>query len=131
MYLGIDIGTSGVKSVLIDDGQNIIATAHHSINVSRPHNGWSEQNPEDWIKATKATLDTIKQSHGKQMSAVIGIGLSGQMHGATLLGKDDEILRPCMLWNDTRSNIEAKSLDANPDFQKTIWQYRFPRIYRA
>ncbi|WP_299879555.1 FGGY family carbohydrate kinase [uncultured Cocleimonas sp.] len=97
MYIGIDIGTSGVKSLLIDESQNIIATAHHSIKISRPHTGWSEQNPEDWIEATKATLDSIKQSHARQMSAVIGIGLSGQMHGATLLDKDDEIVRPCML----------------------------------
>jgi len=126
MYIGIDIGTSGVKSLLIDESQNIIATAHHSIKISRPHTGWSEQNPEDWIEATKATLDSIKQSHAKQMSAILGIGLSGQMHGATLLGKKDEILRPCMLWNDTRSNIEAAKLDNNPEFQKISGNIVFP-----
>ncbi len=126
MFIGIDIGTSGAKSLLVDDDQNIIATAHSPLNVSRPYSGWSEQNPEDWIEATKATLDNIKQSHGKQMSAVTGIGLSGQMHGATLLGKHDEILRPCMLWNDTRSNIEAAKMDSNPEFQKISGNIVFP-----
>ncbi len=126
MFLGIDIGTSGVKTLLVDDMQNIIGTAHFPIKVSRPHTGWSEQNPEDWITATKTTLDEIQQNYARQMSSVTGIGLSGQMHGATLLDKQDKILRPCMLWNDTRSNVEAEQMDSNPDFQKISGNIVFP-----
>ena len=126
MFLGIDIGTSGVKTLLVDDMQNIIGTAHSPIKVSRPQAGWSEQNPKDWITATEVTLDKIQQNFPRQMSAVTGIGLSGQMHGATLLDKQDKILRPCMLWNDTRSNVEAKQMDSDPDFQKISGNIVFP-----
>ena len=126
MFLGIDIGTSGVKTLLTDDKQNIIGAAQSPIIVSRPYSGWSEQNPEDWITATKNTLDIIHKKYRKQMSAVTGIGLSGQMHGATLLDKYDQILRPCMLWNDTRSHIEAEQMDSDPDFRKISGNIVFP-----
>ena len=126
MFIGIDIGTSGVKTLLIDDSQNVIADSHVAMKVSRPHSGWSEQDPEEWVTATKATLDNLKTSHGKEMSAVTGIGLSGHMHGATLLGEKDEILRPCMLWNDTRSSKEAEALDSDPKFQEISGNIVFP-----
>ena len=126
MYLGIDLGTSGVKTLLVDEEQNIIATAHAPLRVSRLHSGWSEQNPKDWISATQDTLDEIKISHPKELSAVQGIGLSGQMHGATLLGDGDQVLRPCMLWNDTRSEVEAKLMDEEPKFRKVSGNVVFP-----
>ena len=84
MFIGIDIGTSGVKTLLIDETQNIVASSQAALTVSRPHFGWSEQNPDDWVQATQSTLDEIKHNHPKELSAVRGIGLSGQMHGATL-----------------------------------------------
>lgn len=111
MYLGIDLGTSGVKTLLINDDQDIIATASAPLEVSRPKPGWSEQSPEDWIIATIATFSTLKTSHPAQFSQVAGIGLSGQMHGATLLDENDRPVRPCLLWNDTRSADIAQSLD--------------------
>ncbi|PWQ99729.1 xylulokinase [Leucothrix arctica] len=126
MFIGIDIGTSGVKTLLMDERQHIIASSHASIDISRPHSGWSEQDPEAWIRATKETLDTLKQSHGSQLSAVTAMGLSGQMHGATLLDKQDKVLRPCMLWNDTRSSVEAAAMDANPIFQTISGNIVFP-----
>ena len=100
MYLGIDIGTSSVKTVLVDDAQRILATASSALGISRPQPQWSEQDPEDWWQATLATIDTIRRDHADELSAVRGIGLSGQMHGATLLDRDDRVLRPAMLWND-------------------------------
>ena len=84
-YLGLDIGTSSVKAVLVGDGEKIIATASASLEVSRPHAGWSEQDGDSWIVATRDAIDQLKVSHPKELSAVAGIGLSGQMHGATLL----------------------------------------------
>lgn len=111
MYLGLDLGTSGVKAVLIDDNQRIIATGHGDLTVSRPQRGWSEQSPADWITASITAIDAIKTQEAKALSAVSGIGLAGHMHGATLLDSNDEPLRPCILWNDTRSAKEAAMLD--------------------
>lgn len=113
MFLGIDLGTSSVKSVLMDAGQHIIASHSGALDVSRPHDGWSEQDPADWISAIEQTLEALRQSHPVELSAVRGIGLSGHMHGATLLDDQDQVIRPCMLWNDTRSQVQAKRLDTS------------------
>ena len=78
-----------------------------AVEPVRPHPGWSEQNPADWWSATLAAVDKLSKSHPAEMAAVRGIGLSGHMHGATLLGKNDEVLRPCILWNDGRSAAEC------------------------
>jgi len=112
-YLGIDIGTSGVKAVLIDaDGKALGEASAAAVEPVRPHPGWSEQNPADWWNATLGAIDALKQSHPVQLAAVKGIGLSGHMHGATLLGKNDEVLRPCILWNDGRSAAECLEMEA-------------------
>lgn len=126
MYLGIDLGTSGVKALLIDDAQNPVASATSSLEVSRPHDGWSEQDPASWIAATENVLDALKLSHAKELAAVRGIGLSGQMHGATLVDQSGAVLRPCILWNDTRAHAEAAALDANPLFRKLTGNIVFP-----
>ncbi|MCB1487143.1 MAG: xylulokinase [Bauldia sp.] len=110
MYLGIDIGTSSLKAVLMDDGQRIIGSHSASLEVSRPHSGWSEQDPESWWQACEAVLDGLAADHRAEMAAVRGIGLSGQMHGATLLDEADRVLRPCILWNDGRSADEAAEI---------------------
>ncbi|MET3927575.1 xylulokinase [Devosia sp. 2618] len=112
-YLGIDIGTSGVKVLLIDaHGRALGEASAPAVEPVRPHPGWSEQNPADWWTATLAAIDKLKASNPKELAAVRGIGLSGHMHGATLLGKDDEVLRPCILWNDGRSEAECKEMEA-------------------
>jgi xylulokinase len=124
MYLGLDLGTSGVKAILIDDDQTVQASANAAIDVSRPHPGWSEQDPADWIAATAAALAELASK--ADLSAVRGIGLSGHMHGATILGPDDRVLRPCILWNDTRSHAEAAELDADPAFRAITGNIVFP-----
>lgn len=126
MYIGIDLGTSGVKSILIDESQNIIGSSLASLSVSKPCSGWFEQNPADWINATKRTLAELKSLHRSQFSSVKGIGLSGQMHGATLLDKSDDIISPCILWNDTRCHKEASELNQIPDFQDLTGNIVFP-----
>lgn len=126
MYLGLDLGTSGVKALLIDGDQRIVASANGHLDVSRPHPGWSEQEPADWVRATEEAIHALKASHSKEIAAVKGIGLSGQMHGATLLGAGDEVLRPCILWNDTRSFREAAALDADPRFRRISGNIVFP-----
>jgi xylulokinase len=126
MYLGLDLGTSGVKAMLIDGDQKIIGSANGSLDVSRPHSGWSEQEPAHWVRATEEAVAGLKAKHPKELAAVKGIGLSGQMHGATLLDASDTVLRPCILWNDTRSYIEAAALDADPRFRKLTGNIVFP-----
>lgn len=116
-WLGIDLGTSSVKTVIIDDAQKVLASAHAPLDVSRPQPGWSEQDPADWWRATEATMDELAASHGALMVGVRGIGLSGHMHGATLLDAHDTVLRPCILWNDGRSATECDELDARADFR--------------
>ena len=112
-YLGIDIGTSGVKAILIDRAGKIAGEATaKSVEPVRPHPGWSEQNPADWWIACQSALDALSKSHPAEMAAVRGIGLSGHMHGAVLLGKDDDVLRPCILWNDGRSAAECSEMEA-------------------
>lgn len=126
MYLGIDLGTSGVKALLIDADQRIVASASAPLEVSRPHDGWSEQNPADWIEAAEQALAGLKASHAGALAAVRGIGLSGQMHGAVLLDASGAVLRPAILWNDTRSHAEAVALDADPRFRALTGNIVFP-----
>ncbi|MFT4148857.1 MAG: xylulokinase [Paracoccaceae bacterium] len=123
MYIGLDLGTSGLKGILIDDSQRVLAEATAPLTVSRPHEGWSEQAPSDWIAAAEAVMAQLA-AHG--LSGVRGIGLSGQMHGATLLDAADDVLRPCILWNDTRAHLEAAELDADPRFRAVTGNIVFP-----
>lgn len=111
MFVGIDLGTSSVKSVLLDDQSRLVATASAPLEVQRPAPGFSEQDPESWWRATIATLDQIARDAPKAMAAVSGIGLSGQMHGATLLDAAGGVLRPCILWNDVRAAAECRELE--------------------
>src|SRR5690606_36981730 len=112
-YLGIDIGTSGVKVLLIDRAGKALGEAHaKAVEPVRPQPGWSEQNPADWWDAVTKALDSLSKSHPEEMAKVRGIGLSGHMHGATLLGANDEVLRPCILWNDGRSAAECAEMEA-------------------
>ena len=112
MYLGIDLGTSEVKALLIDARQNVVATAHAALAIRRPQPLWSEQDPADWWRATLAAVGEIARQHPREMAALRGIGLSGQMHGTVQLDAAGEVLRPAILWNDTRSGFECAELEA-------------------
>ncbi len=124
MFVGIDLGTSGVKALLIGGDQSVIGSASSPLDVSRPATGWAEQAPEDWLAATSDALGQLASTH--DLSGVDGIGLSGQMHGATLLDTADRVLRPAILWNDTRSHIEAAALDAEKVFRAETGNIVFP-----
>ena len=123
MYIGLDLGTSGLKGVLIDGDQQVLAEATAPLTVQRPHEGWSEQPPADWIAAAEAVLDKLAV---RGLAGVKGLGLSGQMHGATLLDAKDEVLRPSILWNDTRAHLEARELDDDPTFRRLTGNIVFP-----
>ncbi len=124
MYLGLDLGTSGLTAVAIDDPPALLAEASAPLSVSRPQDGWSEQDPQHWLDAADAVLREL--STKLDLGAVRAIGLSGQMHGATLLDAADKVLRPCILWNDTRSHVEAAALDADPRFRAITGNIVFP-----
>lgn len=123
MYIGLDLGTSGLKGILIGEDQTVLAEATAPLSVSRPAEGWSEQAPSDWITAAETVLDALA---AKGLGSVRGIGLSGHMHGATILDEGDEVLRPCILWNDTRSHEEAAELDDDPMFRRLTGNIVFP-----
>jgi xylulokinase len=109
MYMGIDIGTSAVKAAVVDETGHVIEQASSPLTVSRPHALWSEQNPADWWAATVHAVSDLRLP---LRNAVRAIGLSGQMHGATLLDKNLRVLRPAILWNDGRSARQCADLEA-------------------
>jgi xylulokinase len=110
MHLGIDLGTSEVKLLLLDGEGRIVGTAGSALTLSAPEPLWSEQNPADWWRATGEAVSRLRAAHPAEFAAVRGIGLSGQMHGAVLLGEDDAVLRPAILWNDGRCHAECEEL---------------------
>lgn len=124
MHLGLDLGTSGLKGLLVDDEQMIIGEATAPLNVTRPNDGWSEQDPAEWIGAADKIFRKLADEN--DLTRLRSIGLSGQMHGATLIGHDDVVLRPCILWNDTRSHIEAAAMDDDPEFRAVSGNIVFP-----
>lgn len=111
MYLGLDIGTSGVKAVLVSEAGAVVATAARELVLSHPAPLWSEQDPDAWVDAAIGAVDDLAHQHPREVAQARGIGLSGQMHGATLLGADGRPLRPAILWNDGRSQAECIELE--------------------
>jgi xylulokinase len=107
MFIGIDIGTSEVKVLLLASDHRVIGSAGIALKVQRPQPGYSEQNPHDWWVATQSALALLRAAHPEEYAAVQAIGLSGQMHGAVLLDAQDQVLRPAILWNDTRCAAEC------------------------
>ncbi|UVO53086.1 xylulokinase [Sphingomonas sp. SUN039] len=117
MYLGIDVGTSGVKVVAVAPDGSLRAQATSPLSVARPHPLWSEQDADDWVAATEAAVLELPSAIRAKVQA---IGLAGQMHGATLLGADDRPLRPAILWNDGRSFGECGELEATVPESRAI-----------
>ena len=83
MYLGLDLGTSGLRGILVDGAGKVVAEAEAGVATSNPNPGWSEQDPQDWIDACRTVMGRLRDADGRSWSAVRAIGLSGHMHGAT------------------------------------------------
>jgi xylulokinase len=116
LFIGIDLGTSGVKAILIENGRDVLAESAVPVAISIPHVGWSEQPADLWVTAVFACLDRLAADHPHLMPAVQGIGLSGQMLAALLLDDAYRPLRPAILWNDQRAIAEcAELLALRPD----------------
>ncbi len=110
MYLGLDLGTSELKALLLDGGGRIVGGARAPLVLSRPQPLWAEQDPAAWWGAVEAAMAQLRAAHPAALAAVRAIGLSGQMHGAVLLDAAGAVLRPAILWNDGRSAAECDAL---------------------
>ncbi|KFC04530.1 xylulose kinase [Trabulsiella guamensis ATCC 49490] len=125
MYIGIDLGTSGVKVILLNEQGEVIASQTEALTVSRPHPLWSEQDPESWWRATDQAMKALAAQH--PLREVKALGIAGQMHGATLLDKQQRILRPAILWNDGRCGEECALLEAQvPDSREVTGNLMMP-----
>lgn len=124
-YLGIDLGTSGLRALLVDEDGNPIGSAERHYKVQNPHPGWSEQNPADWIEALEEAVAELR-ANWPAFKALRGIGVAGHMHGATLLDANGDVLRPCILWNDSRSHVEAAELDQTTGVRAISGNIVFP-----
>ena len=111
-FLGVDIGTSGTKTILINEKGRILAEASASYRLFHPKPMWSEQNPDDWWKATVKTIREVVAKADKPKESIKAIGLSGQMHGSVFLDKEDKVIRPALLWNDQRTAAECEEIES-------------------
>lgn len=110
-FLGIDLGTSSVKALLVDEQDDVLAEASAPLALSRPRPLWSEQEPDDWWAATESALDRLAASRSEMLADVAAIGLSGQMLGVALFDESDRALRPAILWNDGRATRQCEELE--------------------
>ena len=108
--LGIDVGTSGTKSLLVDESGAVAARATAEYPIHSPRPLWTEQDPEDWWRATVSTVRDVLAAAGAAGRDVASVGLTGQMHGMVLLDSEGEVLRPCILWNDQRTGAECAEI---------------------
>ena len=126
MFIGLDLGTSGIRALLMQEDGTVVHVADVDLCVAHPHPGWSEQDPADWIRAARTAIGELVRMAPQDMARLRGIGLSGQMHGATLLDSDGVALRPCILWNDTRSQAQAARLDQTEEVRALSGNIVFP-----
>lgn len=122
VFLGIDVGTSGTKTLAMRDDGAILASSTQEYPLSNPKPGWSEQNPEDWWKATQTSVRKVVKSADIKPAEVAGIGLSGQMHGSVFLDKGHKVIRPAILWNDQRTAAECEEIESRAGGRKKLIQ---------
>ncbi|QDV20410.1 Xylulose kinase [Gimesia panareensis] len=120
VFLGVDIGTSGTKTLAMQEDGTILASATEEYPLYSPHPGWSEQNPEDWWQATIKSVRKVLKAGKIKALDVKGIGLSGQMHGSVFLNQKHEVIRPALLWNDQRTAAECAEIEQRAGGRKKL-----------
>lgn len=113
-YVGIDLGTSSVKVLLLSSDGEVVSSVTKEYPLYFPHGGWSEQNPEDWYNQTISALKELFE--GTDAGKVKSFSFSGQMHGLVMLDSEDKVIRPALLWNDSRSQVQTDKLNEDKDF---------------
>ena len=124
-YLGLDLGTSGLRALLVDADGQVIGAAERSYPSDRPQPGWSEQHPAHWITALGDAVEELRAGYAA-FAELSGIGVAGHMHGATLLDSANTVIRPCILWNDSRAHAEADALDRAAQVREISGNIVFP-----
>lgn len=148
-FIGIDVGTSGTKTILFDNSGTVIASACESYRLFQPQSGWAEQDPEDWWKASAAGIRRVLTVAKVPPQSIKGVGVSGQMHGLVMLDERDAVIRPAILWCDSRTKEQCRQTEnlvgrkkligitANPPLecftaQKLMWVRQYePKNYAA
>ena len=125
-YIGLDLGTSGLRGLLVSADGTPLASAEAQYDVAHPHPGWSEQDPADWIAALDRVVTALREEQPEALARLAGIAVSGHMHGAVVLDAAGEVLRPCILWNDTRSHAQAARLDGMAEVRELSGNIVFP-----
>lgn len=120
LFLGIDVSTTGAKALLIDENGAVIASASTALTVSTPRPLWSEQDPHEWWEGTAASIRRALAEAGAAADDVAAVGLTGQMHGLTLLDKENRVLRPAILWNDQRTGEECQEITERFGFERLL-----------
>src|SRR4249920_2973932 len=113
--IGLDVGTTGVKAIAVTEDGSVVARAEHGYPLSTPAPGWSEQDPELWWHASATALAEVAAGH-----EVVGIGLSGQMHGLVCLDSAGDVIRPAILWNDQRTGAECAEIEERVGLDRLI-----------
>ena len=126
MYLGLDLGTSGLRGLLVSESGVPVGDRSVNYSVQNPLEGWSEQDPAEWLTACRGVMSQLRQAFPREFAAIRGIGVAGHMHGATVLDHDGAVVRPCILWNDGRAEREAEELDHDPAFRSLSGNIVFP-----
>jgi len=120
VFLGVDVGTSGTKTLAMQEDGTILSSATVEYPLYSPHPGWSEQDPEDWWQATIKCIRKVLKSGKIKPADIKGIGLSGQMHGSVFLNKNHEVIRPALLWNDQRTAAECAEIEQRAGGRKKL-----------
>lgn len=118
--IGIDLGTSGVKGILVDSDGRLVAQNTVSVSLSTPHSNWSEQDPAEWWAAVLRVIKSLVSQAPSGPSSVVALALSGQMHGATFVDEAGDPLRPAILWNDQRSGLECEDIMERVGFDRLV-----------
>lgn len=118
--IGVDLGTSGTKTVLFDVDGNVMASKTIEYPLYQPQNGWAEQEPMDWWNATAATTKAVIEESGVDPADIKGVGLSGQMHGLVMLDKDGNVLRRSIIWCDQRTAKECEEITQRVGAERLI-----------
>ncbi len=118
--LGIDLGTSGTKTVLFNQEGKGICSATVEYPLYQPHNGWAEQEPADWYNAAVSTIRTVLTGSGVDREDVVALGISGQMHGLVMLDENNEVIRPSIIWADQRTAKECEEITEKVGYENLI-----------